>query len=460
MSVIDIITMVVRNLFKRITRTILTILGVVIGTLSIVVLVSLGLAMNKTFEDELGKLGDITLITVHNNNYYGRPQGQNKVPSLDNNAISAFRKIPGVQVATPIVEMQITFASGKYLAPYMNVSAMDPEAFEAMGYMPSEGRLLLENDKLNILFGAKAAYNFQEISRSGGGFSWGGMQDESKPPKIKPLESKIKMSYDWRFLDQALGYYIAQEGDKPIKTMSVKGVGVLEEKGSSIDYQIFMSLNQLKALVAEQEKWQQEQQQEWGWNGGSKPKTDRGYVRAYVKCYDLKTVKEVNEKIRAMGFFTEIPSQSLDSMENISNSLQVLLSFIGGVSLVVAVLGIANTMITAIYERTREIGIMKVIGASLRDIQWLFLLEAAMIGFLGGAIGVLCSLGVSYVMNTSGIQLFSSISEFSMQTTVSLITPELCIIAIILATVMGLVSGYLPARRAMKLSSLTAMRAE
>ncbi len=460
MSVLDIFSMVIRNLFKRKTRTFLTILGVLIGTTAIVTMVSLGLAMNKTFEEELDKLGDITMITVYNNAYYGMPQGRNKVPTLDNNAIMSFRNIPGVQAATPIVEMQITFAVGRYIAPYVNVSAMDSGAMEAMGYKVSEGRLLQENDKLNILFGAKAAYNFTEINRSGGGYMWGGMADESVPPKVKPMEAKIKMSYDWRFFEQALGYYVLGEGEKPIKTFNVKGIGILEEKGYPIDNSIFMSLGQLKTLMAEQEKYQQEQMADYGYNQGTRQKTDRGYSRAYVKCFDLKTVKEVNAKIKELGFESYIPSQSLDSMENIANSMQALLATIGAVSLLVATLGITNTMVTAIYERTREIGIMKVIGASLKDIQWLFLLEAAMIGLLGGVFGVLVSLLVSYFINTSGMQLLSSINEFAMQSTVSLITPELCGIAIVFATLMGLFSGYFPARRAMRLSSLSAMRME
>jgi len=156
--------------------------------------------------------------------------------------------------------------------------------------------------------------------------------------------------------------------------------------------------------------------------------------------------------------FSIMNSASLIEMASeTSRSLTVLLAAIAGVSLLVGGIGIMNIMLVSVTERTREIGIMKVIGATLSDIKRLFLLESSLIGFIGGCIGVLLSIGASKALNTYGMRMFSSINEFSMQSTVSLVTAQLCGIATICATFIGLAAGYFPADRATKLSALSAI---
>lgn len=130
----------------------------------------------------------------------------------------------------------------------------------------------------------------------------------------------------------------------------------------------------------------------------------------------------------------------------------MVLGAIGAISLVVAAIGITNTMVMAIYERTREIGIMKVIGASLRDIKLLFLTEAAFIGCAGGILGIVVSFATSKFVNFIAMQQGSDMS--------SSIPIWLYLGAIGFATVIGVLSGYLPAKRAMKLSALSAIKTE
>jgi len=130
------------------------------------------------------------------------------------------------------------------------------------------------------------------------------------------------------------------------------------------------------------------------------------------------------------------------------------------VSLFVAAIGISNTMVMSIYERTREIGVMKVIGASLKDIRRLFLLEAALIGVFGGVLGAGLSLGVSKIINNYGIPFFDNMVYGANESDISAIPAWLCLFALGFSAVIGLVSGYFPARRAMKLSALTAIRTE
>ena len=106
-----------------------------------------------------------------------------------------------------------------------------------------------------------------------------------------------------------------------------------------------------------------------------------------------------------MGYGASSLADILDSLRETSRTIQMVLGGIGAISLLVAALGITNTMIMSIYERTREIGIMKVLGCLLGDIGKMFLLEAGLIGAIGGLLGILFSQGVSFLMNKAGVSL-------------------------------------------------------
>ena len=124
--------------------------------------------------------------------------------------------------------------------------------------------------------------------------------------------------------------------------------------------------------------------------------------------------------------------------------------FIGGVSVLVAAIGIMNTMMMSIYERTKEIGIIKVLGCRMSNIAGLFLTEAAYIGFFGGALGLGLSYGLSLVLNN-----FLEASGFK-----SVIPLYLAAGALVFSIMVALISGLYPAMRAMKLSPLAAIRNE
>ena len=472
MSNLDVFTMAIRNLFKRKTRTFLTILGVVIGTVSIVVMISLGLAMNQTYEEQLANLGDITVITVRKPYDYeqymsygggmavsvsGRESSaQRKRVVLDQEAIERFKRIPGVVAATAMVQTYFIFGSGRYIAPGITVYGIEPEAMEPLGFAVSEGRLLGSDDKKNVVFGAKAAYSFRNPQSR----QW--WVDEEGPPNVDPMEARnMKLTYNWDYYSKMMGY--DPDSNIPLKLYDTRAVGILEANNDwERDYGVFMDIKEVQKLMEEQRRFDQERSQEWGYNQGTRDQIqDRSFDTALIKCSDFNSVYKVKDILDELGYPNYMPAQQLESMKNIANSLQSFLAGVGAVALLVSALGITNTMVTAIYERTKEIGVMKVIGASLSDIRKLFLMEAALLGFLGGLAGIGLSLGVSHFINTSGVRLLSeSIYEFSMQTTVSLVTPELCGIAVLFSTIMGIVAGFFPANRAMRLSVLTAIRTD
>ena len=130
--------------------------------------------------------------------------------------------------------------------------------------------------------------------------------------------------------------------------------------------------------------------------------------------------------------------------------VQAVLGGIGAVSLFVAAIGIANTMMMSIYERTKEIGVMKVLGCDMGNIRDMFLLESGFIGFLGGAVGILLSFGISLIINRfAGAD--GDLSRMPLWLNLG---------AMGFAVFVGMAAGFLPATRAMKLSPLAAIRNE
>jgi ABC-type antimicrobial peptide transport system permease subunit len=181
------------------------------------------------------------------------------------------------------------------------------------------------------------------------------------------------------------------------------------------------------------------------------------YETARIKVDDLSLVKSIQAELDEMGF----ASNSLQDMIDSQNSLYVMLSYvlsgIASISLVIAGIGIANTMMMSVNERRKEIGLMKVVGAKLSDIRSLFLFEASFIGLLGGFIGLSISYGCAAIINQFSSQIFALIN-LEADGKLSIIPLWLPGSVLAFTAFIGLISGYLPARKAMNLSALEAIQ--
>ncbi len=152
-------------------------------------------------------------------------------------------------------------------------------------------------------------------------------------------------------------------------------------------------------------------------------------------------------------FSVTTPQDVLEALTSILGVVQGIVVGLASIALLVGGIGIMNTMYMSINERTQEIGVLKAIGASKRQIRMLFLIESGLIGLIGGVIGVLIGVGISEVV------VFAA-SEFSPVAIARGYTPELIGGALIFATMLGLISGYLPSRRASNLDPAEALRYE
>lgn len=451
MKYLDTLLLSIKNLFRHKLRTILTIVGVMIGTCAIVVMISLGLAMNKNFMDQLSQMGNIMQIQVYNWNEGGKTPDGNKIEPLDDAKIAEISRMKGVEGATPIMDLSLKMVVGKYVG-WVQILGIDPGVFEMLDIPIGTGRGLTSEDTEQAVVGAYVKYNLYNPKSS----RW-----DPAPEDLNLMEEKVTMSWDMSYGDKP--YPGQPKPKKKVKPVTVDVVGIVADSGSQYDYSIVMPLETVKKYKKEQDKFNQ------GNNGGvgviigrsgSSSSEMKGYYQAIVKVKDIDSVTEVMEQIKNMGYEAYSPIQILDQMKQQSAGLRQILGGIGVMAFIIAAIGIANTMYMSIYERTREIGIIKVIGARLGDIRRIFMLEAGWIGIFGGVFGVGLSLLASMALNKFNINIGGQImwmpQEAGMQS--SYIPVWLMLAAAGFSFVASLLAGLLPARRAMKLSVMKALR--
>jgi putative ABC transport system permease protein len=200
------------------------------------------------------------------------------------------------------------------------------------------------------------------------------------------------------------------------------------------------------------------------WFTGKRRNPRDGFMEAQVKVEDRASVSGVQAELDGMGFNTFSAQQILEGVGRVFLIMQAVLGGVGAIALLVAAFGIANTMTMAIYERTKEIGIMKAIGATNNDVLQVFLAEAAAIGLFGGVVGVSTGWGVGKLIDLFiRTQLLGGQGGAPPETPPpSIVVTPLWLMAFALAfaTLVGLISGIYPALRAANMKPLRALRTD
>lgn len=444
MRISDLLKMGFRSLFRRKVRTILTVLGVVIGCLFIIITISIGHGMDKSFETQVKEFGSLTMITIYtwgdiydeSGNWTGSQQQK-----LDKNLVEKIKSIDHVRAVTPVVNVNGTFYTGKYETRWSNMMAMDMAVFDDFefpelqyGEYPSE-----ENDSV-FVFGSGQPEFFDSKN-------W----RNYTPIELDLQKEKIYFKFnDWQ--------YRRNEKKKEF-VWQVNNIAKMVETKSEHDYYIYIDLGfyekiyrqYANTLVLEDRKKALQELE--------------NYQQIRLNVDNIDHVEEVQDKLKEMGYQSYSVMQYIKPTIEASKTLQIIFFFLGAVSMFVSAISIANTMVMSIYERTKEIGIMKVLGCVVKDIRLLFLFEAGMIGFIGGMVGVGFSFLASYLINKYGQPLFGALMSGGqpmgeVTATYSIIPFYLPFLGLGISIVVGLLSGYFPARRATKISAIEAMRTE
>ena len=465
MKISDEISLSARNLLRRKGRTALTLVGVVIGTCMVVLMISLGIAQTKTNEEMLQSWGDLTQVQIYG---YGMMMSSDGKPLyLDDAAIANIKQIPHVAAATPYaqaynLEGEITAGrNGRYTSDIYNLIGIDPTALEPMGFAlqrgswPTNTPASEKATKLQVLVGSSTGYNFQDSRKSSNSpkrYRYEGQTDANG----KELPPFVDIDKDKMTLTIKTG----EGSTEKSRSWELEVVGVLEPDGAKgywTQSGIVLRIQDMKMLQKL-------------YNDMTKTKEEsKSYDQVYVKVDDLSYVTDVENAIHELGFTnTYSMNQQREEMQKQVMKSQMIFGGIAAVSLLVAAINIINTMTMAIYERTREIGVMKVLGCELGNIRTMFLLESSTIGFIGGLIGLIISLIASFVLNhlsvlgqgfdLSGLMGGGYYMGGDGSAAISIIPPWLMLAALVFATLVGLVAGILPANKAVKISALEAIR--
>ncbi len=391
MSLKDDFFIVLRNISSRKLRSWLTVIGVVIGVAAIVALTSVSRSLELSIKQEFEGFGS-DKITI-----YGKGGVPGFGTGLNRRDVEAVESAKGLG----------------YVAPFLTKSAKvkfkeDTNSLVLFGMPPGISERLFEDMSLDFSEGSS-------------------FESDSKKAVIGP-----RVAYDLFGRDLGVKSKIEIEGEK------FEVAGILEPVGNpSDDSQVYLPLGAMRELFGDED----------------------GVSLIWAKVDEGADVDEAAEKIteslkrvRSEESFTVVtPEQLLEQLGTVLGILQAVLVGIAGISLIVGSVGIASSMYTSVAERTRDIGVMKAIGASSREITSIFLIEAGLVGLVGGAIGVFMGFGIAKVISFGAAKAgFTFLKIF--------VEPQFVAIGLAFAVAVGLASGFLPARQAARLKPVDALR--
>lgn len=430
----DFFRMGVTNLWRRKIRTILTALSMTVGVACIVVLISIGIGYDQTYQESIAEMGSLTKIDI-----MPPRETKGKTALLNDKAVTAFKKLNGVEAATPVIQVVPYLRSGKYAVP-IRLYGIDLKTAESFQITALKGELPLKGSRLipQIIVTDDVAESFADPQ------TWEEIKDMKNKPVIDPMNANIKLTFDYNTLSGQ--YEEGQDGralpSGNIYTVDITGITSMQNYTYSTSG--FIKLELLEDLIERNKEFLSIP------NESDNMSNIKTYPLVWVKVSDVKDVQGITDVIRKAGFETYSLNDMLESVKKQSRQIQGMLAAIGGVSLLVAGIGTANTMMMAINERTKEIGILKVLGSDLGDILKMFLVESAIIGIIGGIIGILASFILKKLLPII-------LSEMEVR---SVIPPWLAIGAVTFAGLVAIVSALGPAINAMRVSPQVAIRAE
>jgi len=400
MRIQDLLSLSTRMFRTRALRTALTILGMSVGIGTIVFLVSLGYGLQALLLEQITTSESLLSLDVF--------PSDSVIVSIDDLAVESFEALPNVIEVIPAATLATQGTVGDSTAD-ATATVTEPGFFRLSGIKLLGGTFYEEEDPGRILISATLAelYGWTETTAIGKQISLTAfyrgnlpITDQSAIEKRLDLEAK--------------------------KDITVSGV--VEGEGLIM----YFSSNLFPEIVTTE------------------------FTQAKVRVKDSESFEPVRDVLAQSGYSVLALSDVVDQANAIFNVLQIVLAVFGTAALIVSAIGMVNTMTITFLERTQEIGIMRSIGASRIDMFFLFLIESAVMGFLGGVGGVLIGY-LGQIVITFGLDILAS--QLGGASVDVFKTPLWFVGAVIIfSTIVGFVTGILPGRRARKLNPLDALR--
>ena len=458
MRISDRFIMALRNLWRRKSRTILTILSVVIGSTSIILMLAFAQGISNSQKEMIESFQGLTSIRVMD----GSGNGQLKITDK---VLNDLKKIDHVKVVVPSKNI------------YTEFLVKDDQTHQidgSLNIIPDNVFSLIEKDMLDfgnvpnasednkVLLGSNVSASVQIPTGDGGYFL-----EEDPDFDYKSHQYIIRLGYEEMEDDDGVNFGNEENGE---------GQGPKENKPSSIDVPIeiggklnnsafltgwgsYISESTYKMLKKEDNKLDfPTLGQSYDENGNpiAEDSNKITYDNLEVIVDEAENVELAENEIRKLGYQTSSMAETNQEIEGQTRTIMLILGGIGSIAFIVSAIGIINTMLMSIYERQKEIGVMKVIGASVADIETMFLIESGFIGFFGGIIGLLISLVIAKFLN--GI-LAGGVDSMFGAGNIVVIPAWLAVLGVGFSALVGVIAGFLPARRATKLSAIDALRA-
>jgi len=476
MKAYDLVELAGRNLREAVLRNSLTTMGIAVGVASLVAMLSLGVGLQTLAGRQLGRSGLFDTIIVNSRQDWRSQDDRREnrivqtaeLRSLDEAARREMEQMPGVQEVYPDIRLM---AETRFLTP--GDSAEKPH-FGMIAGLPGSAKSSEVFDELKGTFFSQPMAD-EAIILEDFGRELLNLPDDPRPVEERRLSQPQ--------LDQLLGKtitlrYAERQNSAPSKPEKpVENDPLAEQASGMLGFSVVRKEKQLRIVgVVPKEPY-------GGMRGGNlrgklyiptalaeslnmiqpsdlrammRPSQGKSYFTLIVKLKGAKDVKEVQDKIKKMGFSTFSLQDASKNLNRFFLFLDLFLGIFGSLALAVASLGIVNTLVMAILERRREIGIMKALGASDIDVKKLFFVEAGSMGVLGGLTGIALGWLIGKVINI-GTNIYMQRQDLPPET--FWIVPWWLVGAALGFSIMvSLLAGMYPAARAAKLDPVQALR--
>ncbi len=421
MTLRDMLRTALSNLGRRKVRTILTSTGVVVGVLTIVTMVSLGVGVQREIQAQFAELGLENVFVrpriSQDDNFFTQFGAATPQNPITPEVLARWQALPDVVAVFPQMSM-------REVTTLLQLPTADGSAGPLRRVLVSTAQVFADPFRRT----PQALAGSLDITAPRGTIV---LDRGTLPPGVEPatlLGTTVEIVLQ------------SPRGESQRFPLTVVGISDREEN------EVQLAVDDIAAMKS------------W-WFNVPNYTTSFGYDFAVVRATSVGRAAELVRTFRNEGFSVQSLELILDTANRAFAVINVMLASVGGLALFVASLGIVNTMIMAIYERTREIGTLKAIGASRGDIRGLFMLEAGMIGMLGGVIGViggwLLGIGLNYL-----IQWYIDREGLPIQGTFFVLPWWLVLAALGFAALVGIIAGLYPAARAARLDPLVALRYE